>query len=393
MSDIEVIDVSKRYRIAPGGGPRRLRRLNKLGARKEHWALRDVSFKVGHRESIGLLGRNGSGKSTLLRLLGGVTQPSSGEIRVQRTVSGLLTLGEAFHPLLSGEENAITGAIVAGLTRGQAVRRLAEIAEFAELEEFMDQPLRTYSDGMRLRLAFATAINIDPEILLIDEVLAVGDIRFRDKCMQRLNELRESGVSAVVASHYMGQLQAVCDRALWMADGRIRAIGYVDEVVERYERAMEETAPAREPGGLASKRFGTGDVEIVEVRLVDGAGTTSTSLRAGSAATVVIEYVAHKEVPEAIFGVSVHSVVDGIRYFDFSTAADGQSTGTLKGPGRVQLKLERVDLAAGTYHLDAGVYQSDWDSTFDYLWQAQYFEISSDNQEGAIQRPRTWSMS
>ncbi|CAN5258020.1 ABC transporter ATP-binding protein [soil metagenome] len=390
MSDIEVIDVSKRYRIAPGGGPRRLRRLNKLGARKEHWALRDVSFEVGRGESIGLLGKNGSGKSTLLRLLGSVTQPTSGEIRIQRKVSGLLTLGEAFHPLLSGEENAITGAIVAGLTRRRALQRLTDIAAFAELEDFMDQPLRTYSDGMRLRLAFATAINIEPELLLIDEVLAVGDIRFRDKCMRRLNELRESGVSAVVASHYMGQLRAVCDRALWMADGRVRAMGHVDEVVERYERAMEETAPVREPGGMAAKRFGTGDVEIVDVKLVNAAGTASATVPAGSSVTVVIEYMAHKEVAEAIFGVSVHSA-DGIRYLDFSTAADGQSTGTLKGSGQVQLHLERIALAGGTYHLDAGVYESDWEHTYDYLWQALYFDVASAD-AGVIQQERTWRM-
>ncbi|MBA3350464.1 MAG: ABC transporter ATP-binding protein [Actinobacteria bacterium] len=391
MSDITVIEVSKRYRIAPGGGPRRLRRLNQLGARKEHWALRDISFDLGRGESIGLLGRNGSGKSTLLRLLGRVTQPTSGQINIGRKVGGLLTLGEAFHPLLSGEENAITGAIVAGLTRRQATRRLSDIAAFAELEEFLDQPLRTYSDGMRLRLAFATAINIDPEILLIDEVLAVGDIRFRDKCMQKLNELRESGVSAVVASHYMAQLKAVCDRAIWLADGRVRVMGYVDDVVERYERAMEETAPVRESGGLAAKRFGTGDVEITDVKLLNAAGAAVTTFPAGSAATVMIDYLAHKEVVEPIFGVSVHSVADGIRCFDVSTAADGQSTGTLKGPGRIQLHLERIALAKGAYHLDAGVYEGTWEHTYDYLWQALYFDVTSANAK-VVRQPRTWSM-
>lgn len=392
MSEIAVTGVGKRYRIAPGGGPRRLRRLGQLEPRKEHWALRDVTLNVERGETLGLVGRNGSGKSTLLRLLAGVTEPTMGAIQIRRRVSGLLTLGEAFHPMLSGEENALSGAIVAGLTRRQALARLREIADFAELERYMDQPLRTYSDGMRLRLAFATAISVDPEILLIDEVLAVGDIRFRDKCMQRLQELKSVGVTAVVASHSMGQLRSLCDRALWIADGRVRALGAVDDVITSYESAMEETAPEREPGPLGTKRLGTGEIEIVAVTLLSASGTPASTVRAGGEVTVLIDFFAHQEVTDPIFGVSAHSGVDGIRCFDLSTAADGESVGTLKGAGTVRLHLERLDLSGGSYHLDVGVYERNWEHPYDYLWQALFFQMDAIETGGLVQPPRSWSL-
>jgi homopolymeric O-antigen transport system ATP-binding protein len=391
VSDIEAVGVGKRYRGTTIGGPRRLRRIGDLRRPGERWALRDISFTVESGEALGLIGKNGSGKSTLLRLLGGVTQPSTGELRVRRKVSALLTLGEAFHPMLSGEENAVSGAIVAGLTRREALARVGDIAEFAELEPFMKQPLRTYSDGMRLRLAFAAAISVDPALLLIDEVLAVGDLRFRDKCMQHLKGLRGTGVTTVVASHYMEQLRELCDRALWLADGTVRAAGPVDEVIHRYERAMEETAPVRDPGGLGTKRLGTGEVEIAGVTLLTSSGGRTSTIAHGAPLIVVIDYVAQEEVSDAIFGVSIHTR-SGIRCLDLNTASDGHSVGTLKGCGAIRLHLDRVDLAGGVYHLDVGVYDSNWDRPYDYRWQALTFDIMAPEGEGLLQPPRSWSL-
>jgi lipopolysaccharide transport system ATP-binding protein len=391
VSDIEALGIGKLYRVALGHRPRRLRRVTELKRRRELWALKEISFSIERGEVVGLVGKNGSGKSTLLRLLSGVTQPTTGELHIRRRVRGLLTLGEAFHPMLTGEENALSGAIVAGLTKREAVARLGEIAAFAELEPYMSQPLRTYSDGMRLRLAFATAISVDPEILLIDEVLAVGDMRFRDKCMHRLNELRATGVTAVVASHSMAQVREVCDRALWIADGRIRAAGPVEDVVERYERAMEEAAPEREAGQLGTKRLGTGEVEIVGVTLLNGAGRKTSTISSGAALTIMIDYVAHEEVSDAIFGVSAHTR-DGIRCLDVSTAADDESVGVLKGAGTIRLHLERFDLGGGFYHLDVGIYDANWDRPYDYRWQVLSLNIASANDSGLLNPPRGWTL-
>ena len=189
MIAIEVRDVAKRYRRPPGDVPRRLRYLHLRGRQEQTWALRGVSLEVATGETVGLVGGNGSGKSTLLRIISGITRPTTGSARTSGQVRGLLTLGDTTELLMSGEENTITAGIVAELTRQQAEARWARIAAFAELEEHMDQPLRTYSDGMRTRLAFAVAVNIDPSILLIDEILAVGDLRFQERCLSRIEEL------------------------------------------------------------------------------------------------------------------------------------------------------------------------------------------------------------
>lgn len=391
MKEIEVADLSKRYRYAPSGLPRKLRTLGHRGARVDHWALRDISFQVSRGETLGVVGKNASGKSTLLRLLAGITCPTEGSVRIARRVSGLLTLGEGMHPLLSGEENAVSGAILAGLTRARAVRRLREIASFAELEEHLDQPLRTYSDGMRLRLAFAVAIHVDPEILLVDEVLAVGDMRFQEKCFSHLESLQAAGVTVVLTSHDLNQILRLTTRALWLGNGTIRHIGESAEVVDHYKNALSEgtTLPqSPTPGG----RHGSGEVEILEVRLLDGRGRETALITPGSPLTVEIEFVAHQEIPDAIFGVSAHGDRDGVRRFDLHTG-EQWPVGPLSGRGTIRLYLERLDLTGGHYKLDVGVFDSAWERTYDYLWQAFPLQVSGRDDEAAVLLPpHRWSM-
>jgi lipopolysaccharide transport system ATP-binding protein len=392
MADIELSHVAKRFRRTTTGVPRSLRTLADRGPRIEQWALRDVSFSVVRGETLGLLGKNGSGKSTLLRMLGGLTSPTRGRIAVRRKVSGLLTIGEGLHPLLSGEENALTGAILAGLTRLEARRRLARMAAFAELEDHMDQPLRTFSDGMRLRLAFAVAVHVDPEILLIDEILAVGDLRFQEKCYGFLNDLQANGVTVIVASHYLAQIRRLCQRAVWLADGKVKQLGDAAEVAEAYEHVMTEGVPQRDPGPHGGQRHGTGEVEITSVRLLNRQGNETTAIAPGSPLTIEIEYVAHEDVPDAIFGVSAHAQRDGVRCFDLSTKADGHVVGRLTGKGTVRLHLERLDLAGGSYNLDVGVYEANWDRPYDYLWQAFPLEIGTSNGSGFLGPPHEWTI-
>jgi lipopolysaccharide transport system ATP-binding protein len=391
MNVIELKDVDKRYRRR-ANGPRRIRRMTDWGAVGEHWALKGVTFSIRHGEAFGLVGRNGSGKSTTLRLMAGVTHPTRGSIAIARRVSGLLTLGEGFHPLLSAEENAVTQAILSGLTRRQALARLAQIAAFAELEEYMDQPLRTFSDGMRLRLGFAVAINVDPEVLLVDEVLAVGDLGFRQKCFDHLDHLRTTGVTVVLASHDLSQVKRMCTRAVWLEDGEVRSLGGADEVAEQYENAFRESLPRRRVGKLAEERIGSGEVEITHVSLFDDDGAEVTKLTSGKGVRIEIAYTVHDAVRDAIFGVSVHSEGDHSMWLDVSTASDGHSVGRLRDRGVVCLALDRLDLAEGPYWLDVGAYESNWERPYDYLWEVLAFDVSYPTARRDLKPPRSWTL-
>jgi lipopolysaccharide transport system ATP-binding protein len=391
MNAIEVTDVSKRFRRPPGGVPRRLRNLKTVGRSVETWALRGVSFAVAPGETMGLIGSNGSGKSTLLRLIAGLTRPTTGTIAVHYEVSGLLTLGESFQPLLSGEENALTAAILAGLSRKQALARLDEVAAFAELEAHMDKPLRTFSDGMRLRLAFAVAVHIDPEILLLDEILAVGDLRFQEKCLGRLRMMQERGVSILLTSHYMAQVRRLCHRVAWLSKGEVRALGDVDDVTTRYEDAMRDgQAPEPLPGG--GLRLGTREIEIIGIRLTDARGRPIQRLAAGTGVMVVMDCVAHQDVTDVTFGVGVHAAESGVRCLDLNMANDLEPMTMRRGKGTVELEIDRLDLADGSYHLDVGIYDADWDRTYDYHWRALPFEVSGGGGKAVLAPPRHWKV-
>ncbi|HVE45839.1 MAG TPA: ABC transporter ATP-binding protein [Acidimicrobiales bacterium] len=392
MSEIEVHQVGKRYRLSSTGMPRTLQTLPERTSRIEQWALRDVDLSVARGETVGLIGRNGSGKSTLLRVLAGITRPTCGRVVVRGRVHGLLSLGEGLHPLLSGEENAFTTAILAGLTRREARRRLPDIAAFAELEEHMDQPLRTFSAGMRLRLAFSAAIHANPEILLIDEILSVGDLRFQEKCFVYLQQLQSSGVTIVLASHELAQILRLSQRAVWMADGQVRHIGEAAEVVERYEQAMNEGVPAREPWPEGGSRHGTGEVEVVKVRILDGDGMETNVIGGTGPMTVEIDFMAHQAVPDAIFGVSAHALSDGVRAFDLNTRADGHVVGSLEGPGTIRLHLDRMNLEGGSYRLDVGIYEAKWAFPYDYLWQAFPLEVQPRERPGRQGPPHRWAL-
>ncbi|CAN5497862.1 ABC transporter ATP-binding protein [soil metagenome] len=389
-SDIELHEVSKRYRSSALGGPRTVRNLN-FRSSKVQWALRDISLDVQAGETFGLIGRNGSGKSTALRIMAGITSPTTGRVHNLRRVSGLLTIGEGLQPLLTGEENALTASILAGLTKREALRRLSDIARFAELEDHMDHPLRTYSDGMKLRLAFSVSLHVDPEILLIDEVLAVGDIRFQEKCFVALEGFQSEGVTISVTSHDMGQIRRLCDRVAWLVDGRIKLIGDTDEVASRYENAMSEGVP-EQTDDTATRRLGSGEIQFKAVQLLDRWGAPLRSIPAGSRVHVVAEYEAEAPVNEPIFGVSVHEIGSGTRLLDLDTRSAGLATGTVKGGGRVELILDHLDLTAGEYALDIGVYETEWARPYDYLWEKVDFEITSSSTSGLVAPPHRWKL-
>ena len=245
---VSVRDLGKRFRRYHADRPATLqealvRGLRRIAPEDSFWALRHVSFDLSHGEMLGVIGANGAGKSTLLRLLAGVSKADEGSIAERGRVGGLLELGAGFHPDLTGRENVFVNGIIGGLTRKQVQQRFDSIISFAELDEFVDGPLRTYSTGMRMRLAFAVAIHTEPQILLVDEVLAVGDAAFQHKCLNRIAQLKSQGSAILVVSHDLSMIQSMCDTALWLQAGHIVARGRAPDVVNSYQQDICKDSP------------------------------------------------------------------------------------------------------------------------------------------------------
>src|SRR5215469_9378986 len=247
MSDVGGIavafsHVSKSYPIyaSPQLRLKELATLNRRSFHTDYWALRDVSFEVGRGETFCIVGENGCGKSTLLQICAGILQPTEGQVTVNGRVAALLELGAGFNPEFTGRDNVLLNGAIVGLSKRQIDQRYAAIESFAEIGDFMDQPVKTYSSGMVVRLAFAVAINVDPEVLLVDEALAVGDLYFRQRCMRKVHELRARGITILFVSHAIGDVKAIGDRVLWLDHGRAMDLGDTDKVVAKYLAAMVE---------------------------------------------------------------------------------------------------------------------------------------------------------
>lgn len=398
MNEARVIaeSVSKRYRTRPAF----LRTAGRGGGKREMpWALRDVSFSVGPGEMLGVVGANGAGKSTLLRLLGGVGLPSSGSIRSKGRIGALLDLGGGFLGDLTGRENAILSGVVAGLLRSEIVARLDEIVAFAELEDFIGQPVRTYSTGMLMRLAFAVAVHTDPEILLVDEFLSVGDLAFQAKCNARIKALRMQGCAIIMVSHGMDQVRQLCDRALWLKHGEVAAFGSAEVVAGLFETEMRNETMRRTPAAghralddgseLVARvnRFGTFEMEIESVAIAPG-----PVLRSGTPMAVTIRYHAAAKVEAPVFVVSI-TREDGTVCLDTNTHLARAEVPDLEGSGSIRFEIHRLDLSSGPYFLDVGVFESTWQHAYDYHWHAYPFTVEGGpDHKGLMAPPCVWRM-
>ena len=373
--------------------------LRRIRPKEEFWALRDVSFTVSPGQMLGIVGKNGAGKSTLLQLIGGVGHPDEGRVKVNGRIGALLDLGAGFHPDLTGRENAFVSAVVAGLTRREVARRFDSIVEFAELEAFIDNPLRTYSTGMQMRLAFAVAVHTEPEVLLVDEFLSVGDLAFQSKCLQRIDQLKAEGCAIVLISHSADQIQELCDRALWLRKGQVVAYGEPDVVVGEYVVEMrsqtQQRTPKRPPQVTKSgvelrvneNRFGSLEIEITDVRLLP-----ISEINSGDSLCVEIEYQLEKPIDSPIFSVAI-SREDGEICFDTNTEAMGQSLPLLEGDGQIKLHLDRLDLSGGKYFVNVGVYEHNWAYAYDYHWHVYPLEIRSPvRDKGILNPPLRWEI-
>ena len=362
--------------------PRRISELFVRGWRRRRpperfWGLRDVSFRLGAGRMLGVIGRNGAGKSTLLRLVGGVGRPTEGRIETRGRIRALLDLGSNFQPDMTGRENIFLGGVVAGLTRREVKQRFDTIVEFAELAPFVDNPVRTYSSGMQMRLAFSIAAHTDPEILLVDEVLAVGDLAFQQKCLERIRTFKEKGCAILLVSHEMGVVEEICDEVLLLRSGRVAGFGEPEKVLEQYmdELGMETVRrmPRDRPPMLASSgrvlrlnenRFGSLELEILAVRIANARGKQIEEIDSGEAVSIEMEYQSPLPIATPHFSVSIINQ-EGVVFFDATTELDGQFLGEVQGKGRIGIQIERLDLAGGLYYVDVGVYERGWTYAYD----------------------------
>lgn len=373
--------------------------LRRIKPVSDFWALRAVSFEVAAGEMLGVIGHNGAGKSTLLQILGKVAYPNEGQIQTYGRIGALLDLGAGFHGDLTGRENVFVTAIVAGLRRREVARRFDQIVEFAELEGFIDNPVRTYSTGMTMRLAFSVAVHTDPDILLVDEFLSVGDIAFQNKCLDRIAQMKARGCAIVLVSHDANQVGRLCDRALWLKQGTVMAYGEPTIVVGQYTTEMQtktqQLTPNRPPQKTKSgqelqtqkNRFGSLEVEITEVRL-----SPLATLESGNTLSVEIDYQSNGSPESAIFSVSI-TQENGDLCLDVDTLEMGIPSIRLQQQGTLKLTIKRVDLGSGKYFVNIGIYEQDWSYAYDYHWHVYPLIVSSQtSSKGILQPPMRWEI-
>lgn len=405
---IAVESVSKCYRIHRNRSrtlrealTRRLTGRHDRG--KDLWALHDVTFEVAHGRTLGIIGHNGAGKSTLLRLLCGIGRPTSGSIRRSGPVGGLLELGTGFHPLMTGRENIKTAGILNGLTKRQVESLEKEMIAFAELEEFIDEPIRTYSSGMLVRLAFAAAIQMNPDVLLIDEVLAVGDEAFRKKCLARLDEFRRSGKTLVVISHELDQIRVMCDEVLVLEDGRVAFHAEPESAIEHYQvllRQRTEKRTAQLSGSAPvvvaqpeqGSKFGTQEASIESVRFYNDKGQPLEALSNGAGLTIEIEIRLKAQLSDFAVSLGVYTEKD-VKCFETSIPSVRDLLGSFNGEGKFRCRIPSLPLLPGRYYANAGLFPTDWGFIYDYHWQVYSFIIVGQvpNLTGLISVRPEWS--
>ncbi len=403
MSAISFENVSKRYRLGTGQGSLReaipgfLRglssRLTGHQGQGEHiWALKDVSFKVARGESLGIIGPNGAGKTTILKLMAGITAPSQGDVSVHGRVSALIELGAGFHPDLTGRENVYLYGLILGLQKKEIEARFDDIVEFAELERFIETPVKRYSWGMQARLAFAVVAHVDPDILLVDEVLSVGDAAYQVKCAKMIERMRQEGTTIVFVSHYLDLIVETCDRAIFLDQGQIQYMGETQEAVNRYQDLIRQAGRARAGATLSGLgiRSGSFEVEIVNVKLLDGLGQERRSYEMGETMVIRIEYLTHAPVSEPVFGVEF-TRNDGLYCYATNTRWDGLKTGCIEGTGVVEMEIPRLNLAAGSYRMGVGILESNAIAFYDFHDKAYPFEVRTRKSDrGVLYLDHTW---
>ncbi len=357
--------VTKTFRLRPGGG-RTLKALAmdwiRFGrAGRAFDALSDVCFEVRAGETLGIIGANGSGKSTLLSIAAGAMTPTSGTVATRGTISSLLELGAGFHPDLTGRENVFLYGAIMGLSRKIMRRRFDAIVDFAGIENYIDQPVRHYSSGMYVRLGFAVAVEVDPDILLIDEALSVGDADFQGKCMKKMAEFKERGKTMLMVSHDLATIQSISDRIMLLDNGTVLGTGDAEGMVNRYR-----VLSAQQGAGELAREWGTGEIKIEDVAFLDEDGQKTSAFRWGRTLTAEIRYRAAERVENPVFGFSV-SDRGGRLIYGNNTQLERFAVPEVAGEGRLRLTLNPVCLATGAYLFSFSVHSADHKTNYHRL--------------------------
>lgn len=406
---IRVSDVSKKFKIfedKPATLKDRIIYRSK-GVFQEKWVLRDISFDVPKGKMIGLVGRNGSGKSTLLKILTRILQPDKGKVEIVGRVSSLLELGAGFHMDFTGRENIYMNASIFGLSRKEIDGKIEEIIRFAELGPFIENPVRTYSSGMYMRLAFSIAVHVDPDVLLIDEILAVGDNAFQKKCISRIESFKSQGKTIVFVSHDNGVMERLCDELYWIHESHLVEHGEPRKVIRNYmdflneseeKRLTEESEIANKPKEFVEvievveegERWGNKLAEITGVKMVDCNGEEKHFFEKGKSVTIHISYTSSKnKIDKPVFGIGVFKM-DGYCCYGTNTHIDNEMI-KLDNNGVIEVSIEHLNLVAGEYYLDVACHHENG-TPYDYITKALTFNVKSYEEEiGVAYLPHQWT--
>jgi ABC-2 type transport system ATP-binding protein len=429
MVAIEVKDVWKKYKQYYDKGSTLKEKIlfQNRNRFEEHWILQGVSLKLQKGETVGLIGENGSGKSTLLKLLTRIIYPNRGEVIVNGRVSSMLELGAGFHPDMTGRENIYMNASIFGLTKEKIDQKLQDIISFSEMEAYIDNPVRTYSSGMYMRLAFSVAINVEADILLIDEILAVGDLNFQKKCFHKMQKLKQEGVTIVLVSHDLGSVEKLCDKAVWIHEGHVEASGealivckqYLQYMLSKDEKAMQDNAAQHsenekdeayvtqednasqpileadgEDPGRKKNQWGNQWTEIIDVALLDKDGNAHLHFKTEEPMTVRMKYRIIKQPESLGFGIAIHRA-DGVYCFGTNTFIDKYipDSKEISMEGQVDFLIERLGLIEGNYSIDLAMHDKDG-LAFDYRTNLIEFSVFSEIKDEGLYRPsHTWQIS
>ena len=379
--------------VLPWGGPRC----------KQFWAVKNVYLDVPHGSTVGIVGENGAGKSTLLKLLTGVTQPTTGTIQTTGRVASLLELGAGFHPEFSGRENIFLNCSILGMSEEEIEERYESIVAFSELGDFIDRPVKTYSSGMYVRLGFSVASSVDPDILLIDEALSVGDEHFKGKCLNWLNGFREQGKTTIFVSHDLGSVKTMCQNVVMMDRGEVLEQGDAESVSDAYLKRIKDRGNERlsmmSRGETEYPRWGTGEIDVTAMGMFDEAGENSHVFQTGRPFAVRLEYKANKETHKPVFGLGIYrsdgTYVNGSNHhwrnepIELSSVPAGEE-------GTVEMSFESMPLLAGQYYLTTFLYDHSKaaPTAIDHREHAITFEVvdGAKHQHGLLYLPTRWRM-
>lgn len=360
---------------------------------KEFWAVKDVSFNLKKGETLGIIGPNGAGKSTILKMLSRILKPTMGELKIHGKLSALLEAGAGFHPDLTGRENIYLSGAIIGMKKKEIDKKFDSIVAFSELGEFIDTPIKRYSSGMHVRLGFAVAAHMDPEILLIDEVLAVGDMTFQAKCIEKVRALVNRGVTIIFISHDLNAVSGICGKTIVLYGGKIYFEGDTKEAIFKYKEVMNKKREVRE--------FSSGDkstrampVTIENIMFFDRTGCVKHEFTTGEEMTICMEFNANERIKKPVFGIAIHRS-DGVYIYGPNTNLDKYLVEGVSGRGAIEIKYKAMNLLAGEYFVSAGIFTQGALAAYDYHDKKYSFIVTSGKNDygyGAVFFEHSWNI-